>query len=181
MRHDSHAKAAKFAKFGRASGFKRGGAKSAESATRVNTEADFGERPSSTVAARSQRHDREQVPAMSRSRAAHFVPFALPDTEWATGPTRKRASPFTERCPALPCRRTAPDFVSLRGGASVSFGSGGDACIAGHGMSHAVLAWRCDSPSPMSATAAGRDKGFRVSRGVPTFALLAATHYLKPL
>ena len=48
-------------------------------------------------AARSRRHGREQVPAMSRSHAAHFVSFALPDTERASCPTRKRASPFTER------------------------------------------------------------------------------------
>ena len=60
----------------------------------MNTVAAFGERPSSTVAARSRHHGHEQAPAMSRSHAAHFVPFALPDTERASCPTRKRASPF---------------------------------------------------------------------------------------
>ena len=49
------------------------------------------------LAARSRRHGREQVPAMSRSHAAHFVSFVLPDTERASCQTRKRASPFTER------------------------------------------------------------------------------------
>ena len=49
------------------------------------------------LAAGARRHGREQVPATSRSHAAHFVSFALPDTERASCPTQKRASPFTER------------------------------------------------------------------------------------
>ena len=136
------------------------------------------------LAARSRRHGREQVPATSRSHAAHFVSFALPDTERASCPTQKRASPFTERYSAIPCRRTAPGFESTRSGASVSFGSGDDARIAGHGMAHDMLACRCDRPSPTVATATGRDKGFRVPREAQIFAayaLLAAKHYLKPL
>ena len=79
---------------------------------------------------------------------------------------------------------TAPGFVSPRSGASVSFDSGGDARIAGHGMAHDMLACRCDRPSPTVATATGRDKGFRVPREAQLFAAyahLAATHYLKPL
>ncbi|MBQ7721962.1 MAG: hypothetical protein IJT64_03530, partial [Kiritimatiellae bacterium] len=75
-------------------------------------------------------------------------------------------------------------YLRLASGASVSFDSGGDARIAGHGMAHDMLACRCDRPSPTVATATGRDKGFRVPREAQFFAAyapLAATHYLKPL
>ena len=113
---------------------------------------------------------------MGRSHAAHFVPFALPATERALGPIGRRASPYTEMYSAIPCRRTAPGFVSPCNGASVSFDSG-DARIAGHGMAHDMLACRCDRPSPTAATATGRDKGFRVSREAQIFVRLAATHY----
>ena len=101
-------------------------AENAESATRGNTEAGFGERPSSTVAARSRRHGRERVPALSRSHAAHFVTFALPDTERAIGPTRKRASPFTET-PMPPsmlvagAKSQAPSRSPFRAGATRRF------------------------------------------------------------
>ena len=101
-------------------------AENAESATRGNTEAGFGERPSSTVASWSRRHGRERVPALSRSHAAHFVTFALPDTERAIGPTRKRASPFTET-PMPPsmlvagAKSQAPSRSPFRAGATRRF------------------------------------------------------------
>ena len=51
---------------------------------------------------------------MSQNCAAHFAPFASPDTETGLGPTRNRASPFTENStpnyptPQLRFRACAP-------------------------------------------------------------------------
>ena len=114
-------------------------------------------------AARSRRHGREQVPATSRSHAAHFVSFAF----------RTRNVP--------PARHGNGLRPSRKGSGLISFWFQ----VSGFGISGLP---RSGSPHLLSVIhyllSAARQRGFRVPREAQIFAayaLLAATHYLKPL
>ena len=62
-------------------------------------------------------------------------------------------------------------FVSPRSGVSVSFGPAAMQASQARALARTVLARVCDIAAPMAATAARRDKGFRVRAVAPSFCL----------